>query len=102
MNKKLNIKRVFFDSFLLFLSIFAFSIKNTEIKISSINTFVGVKQKYIEREKSILKITKKVFIKYSNKIITNCCIIFQEKIVPKLVIILFSSQFYKDLFRIKW
>lgn len=101
MNKKLNIKRVFFDSFLLFLSMFAFSMRNTEIPTSSINTFVGVKQKYIEKERSILKNTPKVFIKYSNKIISNCLIV-QEKIIPKLGIILFSSQFYKDLFRIQW
>jgi hypothetical protein len=101
MNKKLHIKRVLFDSFLLFLSVFTFSIKSTQIQASNINTVIGIQQKSTEIEKKIFKNISKIFIQYQKKI-TPIKIIFSKVIILQLGIILFCSKFYKDLFRIQW
>lgn len=99
MNKKLNIKRVIFDSLLLFLSVFSFSIKNTEIQ--QIDQCISIKQKVFQEEKKIIEKLDK-FFHQTFAIVREHKLFILEKIIAQSFLVLFAATFHKDLFRIQW
>lgn len=99
MNKKLNIKRVIFDSLLLFLSVFSFSIKNTEIQ--QIEQCISIKQKILQEETKIIEKIENFYHQPATTILEYKLFI-PEKIIAQSLLILLASTFHKDLFRIQW